>query len=69
MPSYPSVSISSPTEYWSSNNIKNPVIRSFTRDCAPKPMANPPIPAVARIDLVFTPNKSSAIITPINTKK
>ena len=40
------------------------MITSFTRDCAPKPIAIPPMPAVAIMLCVFTPNSSRIYVSP-----
>ena len=42
-------STTSPTPYWSSSIMNTPDRKSFTRFCAPNPMATPTMPADARI--------------------
>ncbi|MBA7552138.1 hypothetical protein ES705_44692 [subsurface metagenome] len=53
----------SPTEIIPSKSKKAPEIISFTKDCAPKPIAKPTTPALAIIAVVSTPN-SLKTITP-----
>ena len=55
-------STTSPTPYWSSKIMKMPDRKSLTRLCAPKPMATPAMPALARIGPMST--NSLRIIVP-----
>ena len=55
-------SMTSPTPYWSSSSMKIPDRKSRTRLCAPKPMARPRTPALARTGARFRP-RSPAMVT------
>ena len=46
----------SPTPNWFSMRMNMPEKKSFTSDCAPKPMATPTTPADAISGATFTPS-------------
>ena len=54
-------STASPTPYWSSIIIITPERKSLTRFWAPKPMARPSTPALARMGATFMPTSESTI--------
>ena len=54
-------STASPTPYWSSIIIITPDRKSLTRFWAPKPIARPSTPALARIGATFMPTSESTI--------
>jgi hypothetical protein len=56
-------STTSPTPYWSSIIIITPERKSLTRFWAPKPIARPSTPALARIGATSIPTSESTITT------
>ena len=57
VPRKPLISRISPTLYWFSNNMKNPVTTSAIRLSAPKPIIRAMMPSDATIVATLTPNR------------
>ena len=71
VPVWPPAVTTSPTATLSSSRMKSPVMMSFTRVCAPKPMARPATPTPASTGAMSMPISErtiSAAITPTTTR-